>query len=295
MSLTHDYVFPIIDRILHPTDFSEASRVAFHHALKAALIAKAQLVLLHVAAGDSREPMDFPAVRETLERWNLLPQGSPRSALAKLGIDICKVVARRRKPVEAVLHYLGEHPTDLIVLAMHQHEGRTAWLQQSIARPIARRSKQMTLFLPENSAPFVAAADGSVSLQNILIPVANVPGPQPAVEAAARLVYRMRCRGGMFTLLHVGEGEVMPTVQCPEVADWTWTRKSLTGDVIHGIVDTARTTKADLIVMSTDGRNGFLDALRGSHSERVLQQVAVPLLAVPAGSNVGNRLGMDAR
>jgi nucleotide-binding universal stress UspA family protein len=57
-----------------------------------------------------------------------------------------------------------------------------------------------------------------------------------------------------------------------------------TGDVIHGIVDTAREIEADLVVMSTDGRNGFLDALRGSHSERVLRQVSAPLLTVPAGS-----------
>jgi nucleotide-binding universal stress UspA family protein len=42
--------------------------------------------------------------------------------------------------------------------------------------------------------------------------------------------------------------------------------------------------------MTTDGRNGFLDALRGSHSERVLRRARVPLLTVPVGSAAGERL-----
>jgi hypothetical protein len=42
---------PIIARILHPSDFSAASEVAFAHALKAALIAKSQLVERHRAVG----------------------------------------------------------------------------------------------------------------------------------------------------------------------------------------------------------------------------------------------------
>jgi nucleotide-binding universal stress UspA family protein len=43
--------------------------------------------------------------------------------------------------------------------------------------------------------------------------------------------------------------------------------------------------------MTTDGRNGFLDALRGSHSERVLRRASIPLLTVPVGSRVEERLG----
>ena len=34
--------------------------------------------------------------------------------------------------------------------------------------------------------------------------------------------------------------------------------------------------------MTTDGRNGFLDALRGIDSERVLRSGAFPVLAIPA-------------
>ena len=91
---------------------------------------------------------DFPGVRETLERWGLLPAGSPRSAVPQLGIAVRKVIAKQRDPVKTVLHYLGDHAADLIVLATHQHEGRSHWLRQSVAEPVARRSAQMTLSIP---------------------------------------------------------------------------------------------------------------------------------------------------
>jgi hypothetical protein len=49
MNEPHPYAPPIIESILHPTDFSQGSQVAFHHALKAALLAKSKLSLLHVS------------------------------------------------------------------------------------------------------------------------------------------------------------------------------------------------------------------------------------------------------
>jgi nucleotide-binding universal stress UspA family protein len=291
MNETRDYTIPIIDSVLHPTDFSEGSRAAFHHALKAALLAKSKLTLLHVSPGTASEWSDFPGVRETLERWGLLPKGSPRSAVPQLGIDVRKVVAQQSDPVKAVLRYLGDHSADLIVLATHQHAGRVRWLQQSVAEPVARRAAQMTLFIPGNNAGFVSAQDGSVSLKNILIPVAATPRPQPAVEAAVRLASRLSCPRGTFTLLHVGEADAMPALQCPEMPGWERKRVTQTGDVIQAIVDTASKTAADLIVMATDGRNGFLDALRGSHSERVLRHAPAPMLTVPVGSLAGGYLG----
>jgi nucleotide-binding universal stress UspA family protein len=52
--------------------------------------------------------------------------------------------------------------------------------------------------------------------------------------------------------------------------------------VVDTILAVARERAADLIVMTTEGRSGFLDALRGSTTERVLRSGALPLLAVPA-------------
>ena len=56
--------FSIIESVLHPTDFSEGSLVAFHHALKAAMVARSKLTLLHVSPDRTAEWSDFPGVRE---------------------------------------------------------------------------------------------------------------------------------------------------------------------------------------------------------------------------------------
>ena len=281
MSASQEYSVPIIDGILHPSDFSAASEVAFAHALKAALIAQSELTVMHVSSSMTAEWTDFPGVRETLTRWGLLPPGSPRSAVPALGIDVRKVIAHDDDPVKSVLAFLDRHRIDLIVLATHQHEGRSRWLQHSVSQPIARKAGQMTLFIPHGVDGFVSRQDGSVSLQNILIPIAPIPRAQPAIAAAVRLVHRLQCPAGTFTTLFVGDPGSAPAVRYPTVPGWQWNSIVQSGDVIDAIVRTASDMAADLIVMSTDGRHGFLDALRGSHSERVLRRTPCPLLAIP--------------
>ncbi len=179
---------------------------------------------------------------------------------------------------------------DLIVLATHQHEGRSRWLRRSVAEPVARQAGQMTLFIPHGVEGFVSRQDGSVSLQNILIPIAPIPRAQPAIAAAVRLVHRLQCPAGTFTTLFVGAPGDAPAVHCPAVPGWQWNGIVQSGDVIDAIVQTASDMATNLIVMSTDGRNGFLDALRGSHSERVLRRTPCPLLAIPVEAAVAPRL-----
>jgi nucleotide-binding universal stress UspA family protein len=282
--------FSIIGSVLHPTDFSEGSRVAFHHALKAALLDKSKLTLLHVATDGNSQWSDFPGVRETLERWGALPQGSPRSAVAQLGIDARKVVASEGKPVEAVIRYLEEHPTDLIVLSTSQRGGRVPWLGKSVATPVTRKSGEMTLLIPGEAEGFVSAEDGSVKLNKILIPIARTPRPEPALTAAARFVEKLKCPEGTFTVLHVGDSNTMPALRYPEVAGWNWKKELRSGEVIEGVVNAAKDLEADLIVMATDGRDGFLDVFRGSHSERILRYNVAPLLTIPVGSRASRFL-----
>lgn len=274
----------IIDTVLHPTDFSEGSLVAFHHALKAALLAKSRLTLLNVSPNGESHMADFPAVRETLERWGELPPGSPRSAVAQLGLRVEKVIADRDDPVKTVLGFLHHQRVDLIVLATSDHNGRVRWLGKSVSQPIARTSWQMTLFIPANSKGFVSPEDGSVSVKRIVIPIAKNPTAQPAVNAAARLVQQLASPQGEFCLMHVGDSSSMPAVHCPDVEGWTWSKELRSGDVIQSMVGAAKDAQADLIVMSTDGRNEFLDSLRGSHSERVLGHGVAPMLTVPVGA-----------
>jgi len=276
-----------IESIFHPSDFSEASEVAFAHALKLALASKAELSMLHATDGSDAEWQYFPGVREILERWKLIPEGSPRSAVSKLGIDVRKVLVSSNNPVTACLGYLERHPAELIVLAVHQSEGRMRWLEKSVGKPMARRAGQMTLFVPHGVEGFVSQADGSVSLRNILIPVTNKPSPQPALEAAARLITSLGLSEGTVTLLHVGPESDMPALELPEDTGWNWQRWARNGDPEQTILRVAAVLSADLIMMTTDGPDGFLDGLRGTTSERVLSKADCPVACLPVGSLLG--------
>jgi nucleotide-binding universal stress UspA family protein len=52
-------------------------------------------------------------------------------------------------------------------------------------------------------------------------------------------------------------------------------------------LQTAMELPAGLIVMTTDGPEGFLDALRGTTSERVLREARCPVANLPVGSMLG--------
>jgi nucleotide-binding universal stress UspA family protein len=276
-----------VEAIFHPSDFSEASEVAFAHALKIALVAHATLTVLHVEASPSTEWRDFPGVRDTLERWGLIPKGSSKSAVGQLGIGVGKVIASGKDPVKACLGFLEKHPGDLIVLAVRQHEGRMCWLDKSVGKPMARKAGQITLFIPHGVRGFVSPQDGSISLRNILIPVTSQPRPHPSLEAAARLILNLRLPAGMVTLLHVGPAAEAPSVKFPGGTDWTWNRVAKAGEPADIILQTATELSADLIVMTTGGLDGFLDGLRGTTSERVLRKARCPVANLPMGSMLG--------
>jgi nucleotide-binding universal stress UspA family protein len=56
---------------------------------------------------------------------------------------------------------------------------------------------------------------------------------------------------------------------------------TLVGRADQEIVERARTTAADLIIMGTHGRSGLAHAILGSNSARVIQHAPCPVLIVP--------------
>lgn len=271
---------PFVKSVFHPSDFSEASRNAFHHALAVALRRQTRFIVLH--AGGSRDSwLNFPPVRATLEKWGLLEKGSPRSAVfEELKIRVEKVQLGGLNPLGATLGYLQKHPTDLIVLSTEGREGLPRWIKPSAAEKLAQKSQTMTLFVPAAARGFVSPEDGSVSLKKILVPVDRTPSPLPALEYATRIT-RMAEEPVQIILCHIGDSTTMPALDLPESSHWTWGKEFRRGEVVDSIVQIANQHNVDLIVMATAGRDGILDALRGSVTEQVLRKSPCPLLAVP--------------
>jgi len=285
-SIQEDTATPLL-RIFHPSDFTKASEVAFAHALKLALESKAELEIMHVArhltdsSGDVHWT-DFPGVRATLARWGILPVEAAREEVAKTGMDVKKVVLEGSDPVESMVQYCRDRPPDLLVLATHQRDGLGRWLHKEVAEPLARRSHAMTLFVPHEGNGFVSLEDGTVKLQRILIPVDHEPSAQPALEEASFLAAGLESPNVEFRLIHVGD-EGVPTLYLPDHrSDWIWEKRLVEGDVVDRILQEEAEWSPDLMVLTTQGHRDFLDALRGSTTERVVRGAHCPVLAIPA-------------
>ena len=281
-----DTVPPFIETVVHPTDLSPASERAFAHALAIALVRRARLTLLHVSADDRPDWGEFPAVRRTLERWGLLERDSSRGAvLEQLGLKVTKRTISGVFPARAVVDYLDEDPADLLVVATEGRDGAVRWLHGSVAEAMARRSKTMTLFVPAHAEKsFVSLADGTLTLNNVLLPIDRTPDPSAAIEFARRVADIGGDGTATISLLHVGAETDMPRVRAEDGARWTFARIHREGEPVAEILAAAELVGADLIVMPTSGRAGVFEVLRGSTTERVLRQAPCPLLAVPASS-----------
>jgi nucleotide-binding universal stress UspA family protein len=270
--------------IFHPSDFSPASEVAFVHALKIALQSKAKLDLMHVEPTLSPEKpywVDFPAVRTTLARWGVLPEGTQRQEVAKTGLRVRKILKSSTDPVDTMLRHFHKSPPDIIVLTTHQRGGLARWLSKAVAEPLARRSGAMTLFIPQRGRGFVSLDDGTVALKRILIPIDHHPHPQTALRKALLLARGLDCAVGEFRLVHVGRPGTAPKIDLREDAGWSCETVVRQGDVVDQILDEEAHWRPDLMVLATQGHMDFLDALRGSTTERVLRGVSCAVLAVP--------------
>jgi nucleotide-binding universal stress UspA family protein len=128
----------------------------------------------------------------------------------------------------------------------------------------------------------VDPATGQLTARMILVPVAEVPDAQNAVTLAARTAiaaHQVHDDTVELHLMHIGDR--MPDLQLPEHEGIRWSQGLQQGDVIDRIIQTAQERQADLVVMASDGRNGILDAFRGSHSEQIVRLAPCPLLVVP--------------
>jgi nucleotide-binding universal stress UspA family protein len=268
-----------IRSILHPTDFSELSGVAFAHALRIALATRSKLHLLHVEQHDTGAALAFPQARRLLVQWGLSEADDPPWAVAsKLGIEVDATSIWQQEPTQGILGYLRDHACDLIVLATHGGDGLEHWLRGSVSEIVSRHSAAPTLFIAPGARGFVSQVSGEIRLRRALVPVDFSPAPDKAINAVQLMGRALTGADIILHLLHVGRSPPsvpatygpMPTVMLRH------------GNVVQSIVDVAVEFEVDCLGMPTAGHRNVLDALRGSTTERVIRHAPCPVLAVPA-------------
>lgn len=131
-------MFPI-HRILHPTDFSDASRPAFEVACALARDYRAELAVLHVA------PNPVPAVAEGV--MVDVPESPVEDAAARLAAveppgPHVRLVRRLRQgdTADEVLKFAADESVDVIVMGTHGRGGLARLVMGSVAEQVLRRA-----------------------------------------------------------------------------------------------------------------------------------------------------------
>jgi nucleotide-binding universal stress UspA family protein len=271
-----------IRSIVHPTDFSDLSATAFAHALRIALAARSKLHLLHVSQYDANEALAFPHAQRLLAQWGLSHEDDPPWTIAsKLGIEVDNIRIKLQEPSQAIVDFLSEHESDLVVLATHGRDGVAHWLHGSVAEAVFRRSAIPTLFIAPGARGFVDQVSGDVQLKRVLVPVDFSPPPGRAIAAIHRFGRLLTGANVAVDLLHVGEAAPRLRVASSSALLPVILRS---GNVVESIVDAAIEFDVDAIAMPTAGHHGVLDALRGSTTERVIRHAPCPVFALSAAS-----------
>ncbi len=281
MSVIFDSSLRPPDFVLHPTDLSEASERAFHHALAIAFRLGAQFTLLHARGRRATDNWPgFPSVRAKLARWKAagtlegLAGRSRRASISKIEVDI-------RDPVAASLQYIERNAVDMIVLGTTGRKGLARLVRASRAEMLARQSRLLTLFVPDGGRVFVNGATGEVTLKRILIPVDPATDPRPAMVRAVQAAQLLEDADLEITLLHIGEDSELGMTSLPDLPFCRWNAMQLVGDTVPRILETAEELEADAIYMATSWTKAGFGRIEGGVTERILADAPCPVMTVP--------------
>jgi nucleotide-binding universal stress UspA family protein len=275
---------PKVNRILFPSDLSQASDRALAHVRILAQRFDAGVVLYHAAEiPDHCQP--HWAFAHGHEVWARAAREA-REALAQqaetLGVPCEVLVERVASPHRALLTLIRERQPDLTVMATHARKGVPHIVLGSVTEHVFRHAFRPVLCIPEPEA------DRHTSYQRILLPTDFSAAAGIAFPLAALLA---RAFDSRVIALHVAHphGPQAQTADIPsEAALWKSTQPELEGveivarvhegTVWDQIVNTARVEHADLIVMSTRGHDSLSDVVLGSNTDRVVRHAPCPVL-----------------
>jgi nucleotide-binding universal stress UspA family protein len=264
----------MIFSIAHPTDLSPQGAVAFEHALSLALANRCRLDVLHVdEPGGQSGWSDFPQVRQTLQRWGVLPPGAPVEAVRETtGVEVRKVGIHDRDPVVGMSRFLEEHPSDLIVMASHGRAGIDRLFGSSVSAELVQAVRVPTLILGPAARPFIDPANGRLAIGKILVPVDHDPDPHEAIILLEQIAENFSA-----TLDFVHVGLAPPALR--DSRNGSRKVRTIDGLVVETLL--AEAQGAGVVAMPMAGARGLVDALRGSTTERVVREVSCPVLALP--------------
>jgi nucleotide-binding universal stress UspA family protein len=289
-------------KILVPLDGSETAEAVLPFVEEIAARAGAEIVLM--TAVQPVAVWDSTITVTVLENEEASAVDYLKQVMAKIpGKQKSRVV--RGEAAEAILEGADEESADLIAISTHGRSGLARWLFGSTAGKVLESAKVPVLFLRPKTGED-KGAPGAV-VKKILLPL---DGSDLALSVLPQVEEFAKTMGASLILFHaVTPITALPgfETQAPAavnvlddlqkqaqefiakvVADVKSRGIEATGlvsldDPVHGIIEAADETKADLIAVATHGRGGLGRAILGSVADGVVRRSAdVPCLVLRA-------------
>lgn len=289
----------LLERILLPTDFSEASQGALRTAAYLARSYGAQVHLLHVVQDDPALPLDVDTARTAVEER----LAGLRAQLAAEGVEGPEPAVEFGNPSDKITQYADRQDVSLILVGSRgasegdhvlgftaekaiRRSGTPVWVTRIGDLPPVRR----ILCAVDFSAPSRHALDSAVHLSRDLgaaLTVLHVIQPLSGFGIGMGKVTAWTARD-YETGQRQGFDQFLSNFDFDGV---TWERQIRSGEAHEEIVALAGHENADLLVVGSVGRSGLARMLVGSTAERVVRHM--PCSTVIAKSRDAIRLQLE--
>ena len=275
--------------VLVATDLGPDSAAAFAHGRALAERFSARLILYHAVPVPDHRYAHW-AFAHGHEVW-MAAERHARAELERLTAALAcpheLVLERRSSALEGVLDAVRLYQPDLVVLGTHGRDRLAHLMLGSVAEDVMTHAFRSVFCVP----PLAQGAAGEY--RRILVPTDFSLASQIAFPMAALFARTFEAE---VTLLHVVPGsrpsglksvpddlrlpteEAVHALALEGFGDLAIFPRVRAGHVWERIVETAKASHSDLIVMATRGHDSLSDRILGSNTERVLRHAHCPVL-----------------
>lgn len=274
--------------ILVPTDFSPAAEAATKYASDLAAKFKSVLILLHVIEAVDEGSFNIEGEAVAKGSWedklfNMKMIEKARKDMAQVtgqliarGINV-KSVLRMGDAYHGIQSIIAEQSADLVVIGSEGNSGNASILIGSTTEKVVRRANCPVICVNrQTSVNTMKSVVWATSLRNEDLDMPAVL--KKMVNEEGVTVHMVRVNTPMYFF---GDTEVKAKLKT--VAEFMKFRNYTINvfndfEEMTGIIRFAATVNADLIAMSTHGRQGLAHLLNGSIAEDVINHTKRPVM-----------------
>ncbi len=292
--------------LLVPLDGSSLAEVALPYAAYIAEQGQATVTLIHVIESNPPQTVHGVAhLTNAAAAQRYLDEVAARAFPAGIRIERHVHTSEVSEVARSIVEHAGEFKPDLIVMCTHGSSGLRDWLFGSIAQQVVSMGDTSVLLIP----PTTNTVNPPFACHRILVPLDGDAAHEQSILVAVD--FAKMCRSEVHLLMVVptldsltgqraAASRMLPSAtaellnmteqqaveylhgqvtQAPP-SDITISTEVSRGDPAKTIVNTARETHTDLIVLCTHGKSGMDAFWQGSVAPKVSSQSDVPLLLV---------------